>query len=216
MLRKTSPLVLLVAVTVLACWKVLFRDFTLLAGSDMARAYFPYFDVAAFWLKKGVLLLWDPHVFSGKPFMGEPQPGLFYPLNLLVMLVRTPGGGVSQTAMQGLLVLNYFLASGFVYLLARDLRLGPWAALLAGAGFAYGGFTSQLYGYVNKFSGFVWMPFTLLFFRRALREPARQARLRAACASAVGLSLAFLPGHHAPPILTGGLLLFYAAFSAFA
>ena len=94
MFRRLYPPAVCALVTLLACWKVIFHsEFTLLAGSDMARAYYPYFDVAAYWLKRGVFLLWDPYVYAGKPAMGEPQPGLYYPLNWLVMLLPSRDGG---------------------------------------------------------------------------------------------------------------------------
>ena len=82
MMRKLYPLVFFTCAAVLVFWKVIFHpEFTLLAGADTAAAYYPWFDVASYWLKRGVFLLWDPYVYAGKMTMGEPQPGIFYPLN---------------------------------------------------------------------------------------------------------------------------------------
>ena len=81
-MRKLWPILFFALVTVLAFWKVIFHgEYTLLAGTDISSAYYPWFDVAAYWLKRGVFLFWDPYVYAGKLNMGEPQPGLFYPLN---------------------------------------------------------------------------------------------------------------------------------------
>jgi hypothetical protein len=215
MLRRLHPLAVCAAATVLACWKVIFHsEFTLLAGSDMARAYYPYFDVAAYWLKKGVFLLWDPYVYAGKPTMGEPQPGLFYPLNWVFMLLPARDGGVNPDGLQALLILDYFLAACFTWQLARSLGLTARGAAVAAVGFAYGGYMVQVYGYVNKLSGYVWLPLVLLFFRKGLDAPEGAARRRALLWCALALAVSFLPGHHVPPIHAGLLLLLFALYRA--
>ena len=145
MLRKIRPLVFLAAVMLLAFWKVLFHpEFTLLTGGDMCSQTFPWFNIAAYWLKKGSLLLWDPYVYSGKANLGELQPGVLYPLNWLFMLLPASGGGINLEGLQALLILNYFLAGGFTYLLARSFAITPWGAAASGVAFALGGYTIQV------------------------------------------------------------------------
>ena len=178
----------------------------------MTGLYFPWFDVSAYWLKKGVFLLWDPYVYAGKSFMGEPQPGIFYPLNWLVMLLPARSGGINLDGLQALLILDYLLIAYFFYLLARSLALGPYGATLAGISFALGGYTVQLGGYINVFSGFVWMPLVLLCFNKALTTPDWKRRCRWTLGSGSCLALSFLPGHHVPAVHTGVLLAGYAAF----
>ena len=213
--RKLYPLLFFFALTLLAFWKVIFHgEFSLLAvGGDVATAYYPWFEVGAYWLKKGVFLLWDPYVYSGKPFMGEPQPGIFYPLNWIFMLLPARGGGINLDGLQALLILDYFLAGYFFYRLARSFNLTPLGAALAGVTFALGGFTIHIYGYVNKLSGFVWMPLVFLCFRRALLSETRKSCYRWTLWSGIFLALSFLPGHHIPLIHTGMFLLFYVGFT---
>jgi hypothetical protein len=216
-LRRFAPLALFALITLLACWKPIFHgEFTLVAGSDLARAYYPYFDVAAYWLKKGVFVLWDPYVYAGKANMGEPQPGLYYPLNWLFMLLPARDGGMNPDGLQALLIVHFLLAGYFFYLLARSFGIGAAASTASGAAFAFGGYTVQLYGYVNKFSGFVWLPLALLFFRRALQPEPGRSRTKPIVASGVALALTFLPGHHIPALHTGLLLALYAVFRAVA
>ena len=212
--RKLFPPAFILVATILAFWKVIFHgEFTLLIGGDVASAYYPWFDVASYWLKKGTLLLWDPYVYSGKPYMGEPQPGLFYPLNWIFMLLPARGGGINLDGMQALLILNYFLMACFTFLLARSIGLLPYGAAIAGVSFALGGYTVHIFGYVNKLSGFVWMPLVILCFRRALLSEHWKARVRWGVWGGIGLALTFLPGHHIPAIHTGLFLLFYAVFT---
>jgi len=208
MMRKTLPILFLAAVTLLVFWKVIFHsDFTLLVGGDMASSYYPWFDVASFWLKKGVLLLWDPYVYAGKFNMGELQPGLFYPLNWIFMLLPA-----SLDGMQALIILDYFLAALFTYLLARSLEISRSGACISAVSFAIGGFNAHIYSYLNVLSGFVWMPLVLLLFLKSFREAKRVQQVRSAIGSGLLLGLSFLAGHHIPVIHTGFFLLLYCGF----
>jgi hypothetical protein len=213
-MRKSLPILLLAATMVLVFWKVIFHgEFTLLVGSDMASSYYPWFDVASFWLKKGVLLLWDPYVYAGKFNMGEPQPGLYYPLNWLFMLLPSRTGGASLDGMQALIILDYFLAALFTYLLARSVEISQPGAYLAAASYAIGGFNPRTYGYLNVQGGFVWMPLVLMFFLKALHEIDRARQMQSAIAGGLLLGVSFLAGHHIPVIHTGFLLLLYCCFT---
>ncbi len=215
MMKRIYPPLFFAGATALTFWKVLFhREFTLLAGQDTAAAYYPWFDVAAYWLKRGVFMLWDPYVYSGKLFMGEPQPGLFYPLNWLFMLLPAGNGGISVEGMQFLLVLDYYLAALFFYYLARSFAIRPIGAGLAGLAWAYGGYMAQIYGYANVLSGFVWFAPSLLAFRRIMTANSGKERIRQILLCGLFLSLSFLPGHHVPAIHTGLFLFFYALFHA--
>jgi hypothetical protein len=212
-MRKSLPILLLAVMTVLVFWKVIFHpEFTLLVGGDMASSYYPWFDVASFWLKKGVLLLWDPYVYAGKFNMGELQPGLYYPLNWLFMLLPSKTGGASLDGMQALIILDYFIAALFTYLLARSVGISRPGACLAAASFAIGGFTPQIYGYLNVLSGFVWMPLVLMLFLKATRETDRVKQLHRAVGGGLVLGLSFLAGHHIPVIHTGFMLFLYCCY----
>jgi Bacterial membrane protein YfhO len=214
MMRKTIPVLFLAAVMSLVFWKVIFHnEFTLLVGADMSSSYYPWFDVASYWLKRGVLLLWDPYVYAGKFNMGELQPGLYYPLNWVFMLLPSKTGGASLDGMQALIVLDYFLAALFTYLLARSLRISRRGACVAAVSFAIGGFNAHIYGYLNVLSGFVWMPVVLMLFMKSLQAADRVSRIRNALGSGLLLGLSFLAGHHIPVIHTGFLLLLYCVFT---
>src|SRR3989442_255086 len=122
-MRRFYPLLFFLGVILLAFWKVIFhKEFTLLTDPDMCSQSFPWFQVASYWLKKGIFLLWDPYVYSGKAALGELQPGLLYPLNWIFLLLPSEGGGINLGAMEGIIILHYFLAAYFFYLLARSFN----------------------------------------------------------------------------------------------
>ncbi len=213
MIRRLVPVLVLAATTLLVFWKVIFHsEFTLVIGEDTASAYYPWFEIAAHWLKRGTFLLWDPYVLSGKPFMAEPQPGLFYPLNWLFLLLPSQGRSFSPDGLQALMILDYFLAACFFYLLARAFQQSRHGSAAAAIVFAFSGYTVELYGYINKLSGFVWMPLAVLCFEKARNAADWKLILRWALLGGVCLALTFLPGHHIPTVHTGLFLGLYAAF----
>ncbi|NWG14865.1 MAG: hypothetical protein HXY20_15175, partial [Acidobacteria bacterium] len=202
-------------VMLLAFWKPLFHsEYTLVQGGDMCAQTYPWFNAAAHWLKKGVLLLWDPYVYSGKAALGELQPGILYPLNWLVWLMPDASGGVSIRGIELLIMLHCLLAGTFSFLLARFLGMRAWAAGSAGIVYALGGFVAHLWAWVNIYSGFAWLPLVVLLFLRALSAGDRHGRRRSLLWSIVVTALAFLAGHHAPVIHTGLFLLFYVLIAA--
>ncbi len=194
----------------LAFWKPLFHsEYTLIQGGDMCTQTYPWFNAAAHWLKRGVLLLWDPYVYSGKAALGELQPGILYPPNWLIWLLPDESGGISIRGIEFLIILHCFLAGTFSFLLARSLGVGSFAAGAAGITYALSGFAGHLWSWVNIYSGFAWLPLAVLLFRRAWLAENRRQCWSSLFWSAIVTAIAFLAGHHAPVIHIGLFLLLY-------
>src|ERR1700722_13656973 len=63
-------------------------DQILSSGSTDLSGEFVYWRQFGFeQLRAGHLALWDPHVFSGVPFMGNFQSALFYPPNWIYLVL---------------------------------------------------------------------------------------------------------------------------------
>ncbi|PYV08494.1 MAG: hypothetical protein DMG07_25660, partial [Acidobacteria bacterium] len=88
----------------------------------------------------------------------------------------------------------------------------PLGSALAGTGFALGGYMTQVRGFVNIFSGFVWLPAVFACVCRSLDAGPPRRRAAWVLAAGTALALSFLAGHHVPPIQTGLLLGFYVVF----
>jgi len=74
-------------------------------------------------LHAGKLPHWTPYVYSGMPFLADPQVGAWYPLNWPFFLA-----GITPRAIQWQLALHCLLAAMGGYLLARDLLRSRAAA----------------------------------------------------------------------------------------
>jgi hypothetical protein len=82
-------------------------------------------------LRSGRLPLWNPYVSLGRPFLADIETGVFYPPNLLHLLLDP------ATALVVLTVAHYALGLVGMLLLGRTLGLAPWAAWLAGGCFLW-------------------------------------------------------------------------------
>src|SRR5262245_4134113 len=104
--------------------------------SDNVSQFTPWLRYAAdCWARDGALPLWKDTAMCGAPLVGNGQSALFFPTNLLAVVLGAPAWiGTAQTLVK--LVVGAFCA----YLLARHLRLSFLAALLAGLVFGFGGF----------------------------------------------------------------------------
>ena len=107
----------------------------------------------------GSIPLWNPHVFCGVPFIGNPGCWAFYPLNWLFVLLPV---NLSST----LLVISHLAAgaTGVYAWLRGGLRIQVWPALLGALYFTYGG-KLLLHVLVPGHLGFlplIWIPWALL------------------------------------------------------
>jgi hypothetical protein len=174
-------------------------------GGDLVSFLWPMYRFAARSLRAGVIPLWNPHLYSGAPFVADNQTGLFYPINLLTFALF---GEPSYAVMEVLVVFHIWLAGANMVALARGLGLRRLAALLGGLAFALSDLFVTHVGNLNLNATAAWLPLLLLCTHRALT---RRSAGWAAGAGAV-LAVAALAGHAQMLLflaLTLALYLFY-------
>lgn len=136
-------------------------------GGDLASFVYPIYVFGARWLKRGVIPLWNPHLYMGMPFAADNQTGLFYPINLLFFFL-TPT--LTYDAVQLMVVTHLFLAGMFTWLLLRDLGLTRTAAVAGAITFMFSDLYVTHIGNLNIIATAAWLPLALLCFRRALNR----------------------------------------------
>src|SRR5207253_11065887 len=88
------------------------------------------------WQETGELPLWNPYSFAGMPFVHDVQVAAFYPLHFPLYFLPEERVGA---AMSWLVVLHVMIAGWCMYAYARSRRLEGLAALVAAAGYMFGG-----------------------------------------------------------------------------
>jgi hypothetical protein len=116
-------------------------------------------------LRAGKAPFWTPYVFSGAPFLADPQVGAWYPLNWPFFLL-----GITPRAIEWQLALHALLAAIGGYLLGRDLLRSRAGAVIAGIFFAFSGLFAETSSHVGPFQATAWLPVLLWAGRRAARD----------------------------------------------
>lgn len=155
---------------------------------DGMAEFFPWRLYAARSFGQGHLPLWNPHILAGTPFLANSQSAPLYPLHALFYL---PLGASIAARLAWVDFLHLSLAGCFTYLLARDLRVRPLAALVAGAAFELCGFAVAWLELPSFIAVSCWIPLVLLCVSRGIRT--ESWRWSAGAGAAIGMML--LAGH---------------------
>jgi hypothetical protein len=153
-------------------------------------------------LKAGSFPLWIPSIYTGFPFLAEPEVGAAYPPNLLLYGLLPP------IAAHNLSVLLPFLISGLsLYLLCRELRLDAAGSLLGAMAFSLSGFFVSHVKHMNMVDAACWIPLILFCIERGV------ARSRPVWLLAAGglFGLQILAGHPQISYYTAGAMVIYFA-----
>lgn len=123
--------------------------------ADSALEYLPIQVFVRRSLAAGEWPLWNPDIYSGHPFQGNPQAQLYYPIAWLLWLLPL------STAFQMNVIIHLWLAGVGMYALARVLRISFAGSLVAGLAFAGSGqlYTAlELPGVSNIY---IWLPWVV-------------------------------------------------------
>jgi hypothetical protein len=153
--------------------------------ADAALLFLPWQVFERRSLAGGEWPLWNPDVFAGYPFQGNPQTQLYYPVMWLLWLLPLPG------ALQVGEILHLWLAGAGMYGLARVLGTSRTGSVLAGLTFGGCGQLYMLLVYPGQAYIFPWLPWVV-----AAAEIAWRRRSWAWVAGAGGLfGVLALAGH---------------------
>lgn len=123
---------------------------------DTLRQLYPWKSFSIEMLKNGEIPLWNPHNFSGHPLLANHQSAIFYPLNILYLLLP------QVLAWSILIILQPYLASFFTYLLARQLKMSKMGAAFAAVAYGFSLFMTVFLEYNTIGHVILWLPLILL------------------------------------------------------
>lgn len=167
---------------------------------DTIRQLYPWRTLATKELKSGKLPLWNPYNFSGNPLLANFQSAVFYPPNLLYLMLPQP---VAWTI---LIILQPLLSLLFMYWYIRKIGGSFLASTLAGISYAFSLFATVWLQYNTIGQIIVWLPLALLAIE-TLKEKRTRFWFAVLLFSQIS---ALLAGH---PQLAGYLLLFILAYT---
>lgn len=194
-------------------WDVLWASPDMIVGgNDLNHMFRIWLDYARTTLSRSEWPLWNPYLFSGMSFVGDPQPALFYPPTWLALLLP------ATTALNLILILHVWWSGvgAFGWLRSElgidDTRLSWWGAFAGAAVFAFSGYTFARVqaGHVGVLTTGAWLPWGLWALRALNKSPS----WRGAALGAIVVGMAALAGHTATFIYVGLLLAAYTLYLA--
>lgn len=134
------------------------------ASRDIYIFFNPRRFFAAETIRNGTIPLWNPYLASGVPFLANLQSSIFYPLSIIYYILPF------QLGFKYFIILHYYLAGLFMYLLMRQWRYDTYSSLISAIAFMFGGYMISILDNVAFLTSAVWLPLIMLFFDRYLRE----------------------------------------------
>ncbi len=194
--RDLGSLALLALAVFLFFWPITLAGHWMpIGGGDLVSFLWPNTRFAVRGLREGVLPLWNPHFYSGAPFLADNQTGLFYPGNLLLALFTADP---SYELIEGMSLLHVWLAGVSAYVCLRYLRperpLRRSAALVGALAFMLSDTFVTHFGHLNLIAVAAWLPLVFLLAHRALTVSSTERAVSWALGSGVVLGLASLAG----------------------
>lgn len=159
-------------------------------------------------LAEGEVPLWNPHQFSGIPFLAAGQHSALYPLSVVYYVMPL------HLAYGWFTVLNLFLAGVFMYLFARGSGIGRAGAMLAGVIYQFGGFVMSSVVFQMMIGAIPWLPLILLMIEFIIRKKSlfgHKTAIPWMAIGAVALMMNILAGHVEVTIYCLLISGFYAA-----
>ena len=133
-------------------------------GPDVIKEAFPWKVFVVDQLKKGQIPYWSPYNFAGNPIMANFQSAVFYPGNLIFLLLPL------INAWTIFILLGPFLAGLFTYLFLRELGLGKISGIFGGVVFAFSSYMVVWVEYGNITHTYLWLPLALLLTERLIKS----------------------------------------------
>jgi hypothetical protein len=175
---------------------------------DLQYYHYPLDDFAFRSLAAGHIPEWDPTIYCGMSFVGNPQVALFYPPMWLAFAANLGHSRMSYISLEILVIGHVWLAFLFCFVWLRHKNLHNLACVLGAGVFAYSGYMLLQIQHLGLACGYAWLPIGLWSIDQAVDSRSWRPLWKLACASA----LCFLAGYPPASVVFCVCLLTYAAF----
>ncbi|MDP8235803.1 MAG: YfhO family protein [Candidatus Erginobacter occultus] len=156
-------------------------------SGDVASLYYYWRGFGFGALRSGTIPLWNPAVFCGVPFAAYPESALFYPLNLVFLLLPLP------TALNTSFIIHLGLLALFTFCWLRYTGSGRLPALLGSLALTGSGpvILHLTAGHLSNICTLAWVPLIFLVAENFFRT----RKLSRAAGAGVLIGCQLLAGH---------------------
>src|SRR4030042_6025643 len=183
---KNNYLILLFVICLIFFLPFLIKpDFLTTKDNDLGRTYVPLFTFVknSFYSQKSIPL-WRPDQLMGETFVGNPLSSLFYPANIVFLILPVYLASIFYY------FIHFLLIGVFTYFLARSFKFSKISSFAAAIFYAFS--TKMLLhlsaGHITMIAAFSYFPLIVLAARKILEKP----KFNWIVAGALGFSLSFI------------------------
>ncbi len=171
-------------------------------AGDIFRYFLPVRAFGYEELARGNIPYWNPYLFSGTPFVGAWQSAMFYPLNLLHLVLPL------HLALNVEAALHVLLMALFTCFWARQRGIRPAGAFFAGVvAICSGAYVERvLAGQLTVLAALAWVPLFYCALEKVLDRPSFGWIL----VGILALAMQVLAGHPGYNLMAGFVAVFYA------
>jgi len=162
--KDLASCLLLLLLVALFPWQLTFQRW-LPSSIDFVLQYYPNLAFLGRSLKAGEIPLWNPHVFSGTPYLADPQSGALYLPNWPFLLAMD-----TPDAARAIVLLHLALAAVGAYLYLRTIGLGSAPAMIGAISFGVSEYTVTQVAGIPLLINLAWIPMVLLLAERTLQR----------------------------------------------
>jgi hypothetical protein len=156
----------------------------LLVERDLTTFFYPFRFVWVESVRQGHFPFWNPYIKCGVPLFASAQPAVLYPLSLAYLFLPL------DLAFNWTIVIHFFLAGVFTYVLMRELGASTQGALCASLSFLFGGYLISIHNVLNTLISVSWYPLVMFCGCRMVRS----GLFRWAVAAGASICCMFLGG----------------------
>ena len=133
---------------------------------DAADQFFPALWFNGHFWSSGILPLWNSFLFNGYPAFADPQNQTFYPINILISMFTPFFAKVVYLQ----LVLHFFLAGIFIYLLSGFYIKSTLGRLTSSIIYMFSGFMINHFQHLTMINSVTWLPLIIFFLENGWRK----------------------------------------------
>lgn len=188
MLKKYYPYLIILFITAVFFWKLIFQNAVAMPGDLMVGAYYPWleykygyavgvpvknglisdvFSQFYIWKKliaesysRGDLPLWNPYSYSGYPLLANFHSGSLYILNILFIPFEFSTGW-------NLFVISGILGSSIsMFLLLKELKYKNWSSIIGAVAYSFSGYSIVWMQFATAGHSMIWVPLLILFIEK--------------------------------------------------
>ena len=154
-LLNSLPVALIMILPFLLFWRWVVKGEVLFWGTSLLQ-FWPWHQLVKISLLNGEWPLWNPLLGNGTPLLANLQTAVFYPLNLIYLIMPV------EHALTFSVVLHLLLAGLFMYFYTRRLGLLPFAATISALSYMLSGYLVGRTQFVTMINAAAWFPLLLL------------------------------------------------------